>query len=99
MTLAVLRAYLSYQSAERKMGKALQDRKAYDLLNEEGIPEDAGDSGALTDYELPKFDTWARQVRKARQLLRNQKHTRRAGRPTGKSVVRQDQIERPERDD
>jgi len=37
------KAYLSYQYAESKAGKRLQDREAYDWLHENGIDQDKGD--------------------------------------------------------
>jgi hypothetical protein len=96
MTPAIRLAYLSFKHAEKKKEKFLEDREAHEVLKDEDFAEDVGE---LADYQLPTFGTWARQLRHARRLLGEQKYTRRAGRPTGKSVVRQDQIERPERDD
>ena len=49
--------------------------------------------GELTDYHLPGFSTWSRQLREARKVLGESKYTRRAGRPTGKSIVRREDIE------
>jgi hypothetical protein len=91
---AVRLAYLTFCYAESKAGKRLEDREAHELLKEDGIPEAAGERGELAEYRLPAFDTWARYLRDARNLLGEQKYTRRAGRPTGKSVVRGDQVER-----
>jgi hypothetical protein len=99
MEPAVRLAWLSYCYAEVKAAKRLEDREAYNLVNEEGIPEGAGDRGELSDYELPSFDTWSRYLRDARRLLGESKYTRRHGRPYGKSVVRQDENERPASDD
>ncbi len=90
---AVRKAYYAFQYAESKAGKRLEDQEAYKLLKDEGIPTDKGDLGELTDYKLPSFDTWSRQVRNARKPLREQKYTRRAGRPTGSSIVKGDEIE------
>ncbi len=99
MAPAFRRASFAFEYAESKAGKRLKDREAYDLLKEEGIPDDKGDLGELTDYQLPAFDTWTRQLRAARSALGEQKHTARAQRATGKSIVRPDQIEQPERDE
>ena len=92
MRPAYRKAYLAFQYAESKAGKRLQDREAYELLKDEGIPTDKGDLGQLADYELPAFATWSRQVRKARKLLGDQKYTPRAGRTTSKSVVKREEI-------
>lgn len=94
LTRALRRAYWSYQYAESKNGRPLKDREAYDWLTEHGIEEKKGNRGELADYELPVFDTWARQVRQARNILNDNKNSRRAGRATGKSLVAADQIER-----
>ncbi len=84
---ACQKAYLSYEYAESKAGKRLEDREAYELLEEEGIPTDKGNSGELTDYELPDFPTWSRYLRTARNALDEQKYTPRAGRKTGRSIT------------
>jgi len=42
---------------------------------------------------LPNFATWSRYLREAREFYSAQKNTPRSGRPTGKSVVREDQID------
>jgi hypothetical protein len=87
------KAYLAFQAIESKEGRRLKDREAFDLLKEHGLPDEARDSGELTDYELPfGFDTWARQLRFARRELGEQKNTRRAGRVAGKSIVRHNEI-------
>jgi hypothetical protein len=93
MLPSVRLAYLAFMYAESKAARRLEDREAYDLLNEEGIPSGAGDRGELTEYQLPTFETWSRQLRKAREALGEQKYTRRAGRPTGRSIVRGSQVE------
>ena len=89
---AARKAYLSYEIAESKAERQLKDRQAYDVLHEEGFPDDAGDLGELTDYKLPGFTTWSRQLRVARNRLGNQKHSPRRGRQFGPSVVSEDQI-------
>ncbi len=90
---AVRRAYLSQQFAESKKGKELEDNEAYELLKEEGIPDDAGDLGELTDYEPPTFDTWRRYVTEARNALGETRYTKRKGRPRGGSIAKGDEIE------
>lgn len=95
---AVQKAYLAFQYAESTRGTRLEDREAYDLITEDGIPSNRGSAGSLTDYELPEFDTWARQLRTARNALREQKYIRRgAARPT-RSVVKGSSLEN-QRDD
>jgi hypothetical protein len=93
MERSVRLAYLAFCYAESKAGNRLEDREAYDLLKEEGIPANRGGRGDLEDYDLPSFDTWTRYLRDARKLLGEQKYTRRAGRSTGKSIAQADQIE------
>jgi hypothetical protein len=92
-------AYFGFVYAESKEGRRLEDREAYDLLAEKGIPDGAGNLGELTDYRLPEFTTWSRQLREARQALGEQKYTSRRGRRKGKSIVQGDQIERQQEDD
>jgi hypothetical protein len=90
---AASKAYSAFGVAEFQARKPLADYEAYQLLKEKGIPENVGEGGELTDYRLPSFETWARHLRTARNTLGQQKYTRRAGRPLGKSVVRVDQID------
>ena len=90
---AVQKAYLACQYAETTKGQRLEDREAYDWLNENGIDQRKAGREESTKYELPSFDTWGRQVRKARKALGEQKHTQRAGRAAGSSIVRADEIE------
>ncbi len=94
LTPTVRKAYLAFVYAESKAEKRLDDREAYNLLKEEGIPENAGDLAELEDYELPVFPTWARYLGRARKALGEQKYQRRMGRPHGGSVVEEGQIER-----
>jgi hypothetical protein len=91
---SVRKAYLALLCAERKAEKCLKYREAYELLKEEGIPENAGDQADLEDYELPDFPTWARYLGRARKALGEQKYQRRRGRSHGRSIVEEDQIER-----
>jgi len=87
------KAYLAYQFAETKAGKTLEDREAYELIRENGIPTESGDLGELMDYDLPDcFETWSRYLRAARNPLGEQKYSSRGGRSTGKSVVRSDEL-------
>jgi hypothetical protein len=90
VTRAPRLAYRAFDAAQRRAERELEDREAYDLLKEEGMPEE---DGALADYLLPAFDTWARYLRVARKALGEQKYSPRAGRPTGKSIVRKNEIE------
>jgi len=76
------KAYLGFQIAEKRAGHRLQDREAYHWLEDDGPPDLDG---------LPSFDTWARHLRSARNILGEQKNVRRAGR-TARSVVRLDEI-------
>jgi hypothetical protein len=99
MEHAVRLAYLAFSYAESKAGKRLEDREAYDLIKDEGIPEGAGDRGELAEYRLPAFGSWTRYLREARNVLNEQKYTRRAGRPVGKSIVTGGQIEQLKPDD
>lgn len=97
MMLAHRKAYLAFEYVQSKAGKRLEDREAYNLLKEEGIPDNAGDRGELTDYELPdSFETFRRYLSEARKLLDENKNKRRKGRPHGSSIARQDEIEQPE---
>ena len=91
---SVRKAYLAFQYAETMNERRLEDRDAYNWLRDNGIDQGKGDLGELTDYE-PRlsFATWGRQVREARGRLGEQKHTRRAGRAAGSSIVRRDEIE------
>jgi hypothetical protein len=90
---AVRKAYLSFHYAETIAGRQIAYREAYDWLHENGIDPSKDDFAESTDYELPSFDTWGRQVREARKALGEQKYSRRAGRATGSSIVRGDEIE------
>src|SRR5262249_10202498 len=85
------KAFRQYLDAVEKNPTQLNgatDREVYDWLVKH---QEAGEN-------LPHSDSWCRYLREAREFYLAQKNTPRAGRPTGKSVVRQDQIERSERD-
>jgi len=88
------KAYFAFLAAEAQVGGRLEDREAYDRLQEHGLPDNAGDLGALADYSLPAFDTWSRQLRAARNAVGEQKYTRRAGRPSGGSIIKSNKLER-----
>jgi hypothetical protein len=62
------------------------DREAYELL--ERMFKDAGGLSPL-----PRFDTWTSYLRQWRRATDGQKKRPRAGRATGASVVRRDQVE------
>jgi hypothetical protein len=87
------KAYFAYQYAETMAEKRLQDREAYDWLNENGIDASKGDVGELAEYKLPAFDTWAKQLRNARRPLGEQKYTPRGGRAAGRSIVAEKEVE------
>lgn len=100
LSASVRQAYLAYQLAETMNGKRLEDREAYDYIHEHGLPENAGDLGELTGYNLPdSFETWGRYVRKAREALSEQKYTPRANRAKGRSIATTDEVESPDRDE
>jgi hypothetical protein len=99
LPLASRKAYLAFEWVQSKARKKLEDKEAWDLLKEEGIPSDAGNAGELTDYKPPAFDTWARELRTARSALGEQKYTARGGRARGRSIVRTDEVERWKQDD
>jgi hypothetical protein len=97
LELAVKKAYLAFDYAESKAEGKLEDKEAYQLLKEEGIPQE--NSGLLANYELPDFGTWTRYLRKAREALGEQKYQRRGrARPT-RSIVTGKQIENQTADD
>jgi hypothetical protein len=79
------KAYRQYKDATDKNPTQLNgatDREVYEWLQKHA-----------EDEKLPSLDSWARYLRNARRHYGDQKNTPRAGRPTGKSVVRKDEIE------
>jgi hypothetical protein len=83
------KAYYTYAHAETKLGKTT-DRQAYQWLTDNGLPDEKDSpevAKELAGYKLPSFATWSKQLRTARKALGEQKHTRRAGRSLGKSIV------------
>ncbi|NLE59921.1 MAG: hypothetical protein GX616_16335 [Planctomycetes bacterium] len=91
LTRTVRNAYFSYIHAERQAGKSLTDKAAYVWLKEHGSDSRDG-ADELADYELPSMETWARYVREARKILKEQKNQPRHARPHGGSIVPPDQI-------
>jgi hypothetical protein len=71
----------------------LTDPQAWNWLNEHEVPGDRGDIGELKDYTLPAYETFTRYLSAARTELGANKHSPRAGRSHGRSVVRRDQVE------
>jgi hypothetical protein len=92
---AARNAYLVFRLAQSPADKPLKDDEAYELLKETDLPKAANSIAELTDYKLPSFETWTRQLRTARKALGEQKYTRRHGRQAGKSAIKLDQTERP----
>lgn len=74
---AVRKAYYSFKLAEVKAERRLEDRDAYDLLDDLLADEDSNTqfTGELADYKLPSFSTWARQLRTARKATNERKYT------------------------
>ncbi|HVA50199.1 MAG TPA: hypothetical protein VNH11_27820 [Pirellulales bacterium] len=99
LSLCIRQAYFAFEFAQTMSGDKLEDREAYDYLHENGLHDNAGDLGELSDYELPVFETWRRYISEARRPLGEQKYSRRANRPKGRSIANADEVERPERDE
>ncbi len=57
------KAYFSFLYAEAKKNVRLEDREAYEYLKTEGISIEGHELGELSDYVLPTFATWAKQLR------------------------------------
>lgn len=87
------KAWFSFVYAEAKSKRRLEDRDAYNWIEENGIDPDEEQSGELVDYKLPSFETWDRYLREARKATGEQKYTPRRGRETGRSVVKGSKIE------
>lgn len=64
-------AYLAFSYAEAMNERRLQDRDAWDWLEEHGTDG----AGELAGYALPPYDTWARYLRRARNATGEQKYT------------------------
>lgn len=84
-------AYCSFRYAASRLNDTPQDRAAWDWLHDNGMPTEADGPKyqVLVGYKLPAFDTWSRYVRKGRRENDDRKHTPRASRETGPSVIRQ----------
>ncbi len=93
------KAYFSFQYAETQAEQKLEDQEAYKLLSEKGIQAGKGDLGEMTDYDLPSFDTWSRQLRNARNALKEQKYKRRGQPMRTRSIVGGNQIENQRNED
>lgn len=92
----VRKAYAAFQYAatsKEQKPEDLPDREAFDWLKKNGIDSEKGDLAELTDYRLPGFHNWRRYVSEARRLLDERKHSPRAERKTGRSIVREREIE------
>lgn len=77
------RAYLEFQRAMDQNPSMKTDRDVYDWLVRHSDSSE----------ELPKFNTWHRYLRAARDHYNDHKRTpRKSKTPSGKSVVRQDEI-------
>jgi hypothetical protein len=81
------RQYLQAVSNNPTQLNGATDREVYDWLEVHSEGE-----------RLPRFDTWSRYLREARDHYSAQKNTARTGRVTGKSVVSEDEIDRRERE-
>jgi hypothetical protein len=102
LSRSIKKAYSAFQYAALKMEKRLEDLNdsdAHKFLKESGFADDNGDLMGLADYKLPELPTFTRYIRQARKALGEQKYNSRAGRPTGKSVARQHQVEHREGED
>ncbi|MDY0165273.1 MAG: hypothetical protein RBS80_01935 [Thermoguttaceae bacterium] len=93
-------AYYAYKYAETRLGRRQKDREAWEYLREHGIDDEKGDAGELAEWRLPSFDTFARNLRTARAYFGERKYTPRNAKalPTGRSIVKADEIEHRHRD-
>lgn len=88
---AMRKAYFAFLIAEEKAGQKLQDRDAYNFINEMKLADSWQSIEELNGYRLPmSFDTWARQIREARKTLGENKHVKRSGRKGGSIVSEND---------
>ncbi len=85
LQLAFQKAWFSFVYAEAKQETRLEDRQAWDWLTENGIEND--DEGILKGYELPTFDTWSRQLRRARKAVGEQKYTPQKDKQPSRSII------------
>ncbi len=100
---AVRNAYLAFQFVATRLErppKLLEVHVAYEWLKEHGIDQDKGDLGELTDYKLPpSSESFQRYLSEALNALGENKYTRRAERPTGRSIVLGSAIEQQHTND
>ena len=83
------KAYYTYAYAESKL-ETTTDCQAYEWLKDNGLPDETDSpelAKALAGYKPPSFATWSKQLRNARRVLGQQKHTRRAVRSSGGTIV------------
>lgn len=83
------KAWATFKLAETRGQVGKTDREVHDWLDEQDDTQFVGD---LFGYSLPPFDTWARYIRTARKAADESKHTPRAGRSAGLSVVKQSDL-------
>jgi hypothetical protein len=84
--LRAKKALGSFIEAEKKTGRGLTDKAAYEYIKYHG-------SESYAEDNLPSLSTWSRYVRLGRKATDQRKNTMRQSRETGSSVVRIDQIE------
>jgi hypothetical protein len=90
---AIRGAYRVLYQVAQLVGKCLTeltDSEAHRWRKGNGIPDEAGE---LADRKLPDFSKFTRYLSTARNKLTENRYTRRAGRPSGKSIMRQRDIE------
>jgi hypothetical protein len=84
------KAYWAYKYVVGKLG-TVEDRKAHEYLKENGIEGEA--LGELENYKPPSLDAFRHDLSQARKATDESKYTRRRGRPTGKSVASEGEVE------
>lgn len=85
------KAYFAYRYAEQQLGDKPTGEAVYDWLKEH-TPVEGEMFQELDGYELPTFHTFTKYLRVARGTLGTSKYSTRAGRPTGKSITRPDEM-------
>ncbi len=78
-------AHAQYEIAIKKKSSLNTDRQVYDWINNNKDDDEL--------YLLPRFDTWVRYLREARNHLGESKYSPRSGRDTSGSIVRPEEIE------
>lgn len=90
-------AYYAFKYVETKLGRRVEDREAYEYLQEYGIENE--NAGELIDYDLPdRFDTWLSYLSAGRKAFDDSKYTPRHARRSGGSVVRAADVQLTKRD-